>query len=442
MSTTLIDDALVERLSRKLDVEQVLRALDAMPEEALARLLSATAGGEGERRGPKPPPEDFYGVFERTLTEDQQHVRRTVRRFMVDRVEPVANRFWERGEMPFELTAPLAETLVEALGEDPARRYCTDPVAAGLVGMEIPRVDPSLGTFLGVSWGLCLVSIWMFGSDDQKERWVGPLERMEAFGSWALTEPAHGSDAALGLETTATRDGDTWTLNGAKKWSGNATFADVTVIWAKSTHDGQVKGFLVEKGAPGFHVEKLEGKIAKRAVQNVDIRLEGVEVSEADRLPGVESFRDVSAQLATARAGVAWEACGMAMGLYEKTHAYCADRVQFGKPIAGFQLVQEGLVRMLGNVVALQAFILALAGTYDDPKGLHARASLAKVYCVDKMRETAQIGRGLLGGNGILLEHHVARLFADAEAVYSYEGSREMNVLITGRAVTGLSAFV
>jgi glutaryl-CoA dehydrogenase len=438
-----LDDAFVRRLSQKLDVGQVLRALDAMPADQLATLLSAVGGGTGKKtRGPKPPPEDFYGVFERSLTDDQQHIRQTVRRFMLEQVEPVANDYWERGEMPFELVEPLAATLREALGENPARRYCTDPVAAGLVGLEIPRVDPSLGTFLGVSWGLCMVSIWMFGSDAQKERWMGPLERMEAFGSWALTEPAHGSDASMGLETTATRDGDTWTLNGAKKWSGNATFADVTVIWAKSTHDGEVKGFLVEKGAPGFHVEKLQGKIAKRAVQNVDIRLENVEVSEANRLPGVESFRDVSAQLGTARAGVAWEACGMAMGLYEQTHRYCTERVQFGKPIASFQLVQEGLVRMLGNAVALQAFILALAATYDDPPRLHARASLAKVFCVDKMRESAQIGRGLLGGNGILLEHHVARLFADAEAVYSYEGSREMNVLITGRAVTGLSAFV
>lgn len=442
MSTTVLDDALVDRLSQKLDVEAVLRFLDAMPEPQLAQLLGAAAGGSGRPPEPKPPPEDFYELFGRRLTRDQQHIRETVRRFMVERVEPVANDYWERAEMPFELVEPLAVTLREALGENPAQRYCTDPVAAGLIGMEIPRVDPSLGTFLGVSWGLCMVSIWRFGSAEQKARWVGPLERMEKIGSWALTEPDHGSDASLGLEATATRDGDTWTLNGAKRWSGNATFADVTVIWAKSADDGEVKGFLVEKGTPGFHVEKLHGKIAKRSVQNVDIRLENVEVSEADRLPGVDSFRDVSRQLGTARAGVAWEACGMAMGIYEQTHRYCTRRVQFGKPIAGFQLVQEGLVRMLGNVVALQALILALADTYDDPKALHARASLAKVFCVDKMRETAAIGRGLLGGNGILLEHHVARLFADAEAVYSYEGSREMNALIVGRAVTGLSAFV
>ena len=443
MATSLIDDALVERLSHKLDLDQVLQALDAMPEDKLAQLLSATTNGRSKPPAkPRAPDVDFYEILDRQLSDDHKRVRDVVRRFMVETVEPVANDYWERAEMPFELVQPLAAMLREALGENPAQRYCTDPLMAGVIGMEIPRVDPSFGTFMGVSWGLCMVSIWLYGSDEQKDTWIGPLERMDKIGSWALTEPLHGSDASLGLETTATRSGDTWTLNGAKKWSGNATFADVTVIWAKSTHDGQVKGFLVEKGTPGFQVEKLEGKIAKRSVQNVLISLDGVEVSEANRLPGVESFRDVSSQLGPARAGVSWEACGMAMGLYEHTHRYCTDRVQFAKPIASYQLVQEGLVRMLGNMVAIQGMVLALAQTYDDPHALHARASLAKVFCVDKMRESASIGRGLLGGNGILLEHHVARLFADAEAVYSYEGSREMNVLITGRAITGLSAFV
>ena len=344
--------------------------------------------------------------------------------------------------MPHALIPGLRDALRETLGENPAERYCSDPLLTGLVSMEIPRVDPSVGTFLGVHWGLCLYSLWLFGSEAQKARWWGPLERFEAIGSWALTEPEHGSDAALGLATTARREGDTWTITGEKKWSGNASFADVTVVWARDVDDGQVKGFLVEKGTPGFHVETLTGKIAKRSVQNVLIRLEGVEVQEADRLPGVRSFRDVAGQLAIARAGVAWEACGMAMGLYEATHRYVTRRGQFGKPVAGFQLVQDGLVRMLGNVVAIQASVLGLAQTYDEPERLHERASLAKVFCVDAMRETARIGRGLLGGNGILLEYGVARLFADAEAVYSYEGTREMNALIVGRAITGLSAFV
>ena len=445
-----MDSAKLARLAEKTDLAALLDRLEGMSADDLDKLVGpGRSGGDGAPGGaarppyaPPAPDADFYGLFERQLTDDQQRARRVIREYMLAEVAPVIDGYWERGEMPFELVPGFRDAVHEAFGPSPAERYCTDGFLTGLVSMEIPRVDPSLGTFFGVHWGLCLYSIWRFGSDAQKEKWVGPLERFEKIGSWALTEPEHGSDAALGLETTATRDGDTWTIDGAKKWSGNATFADVTVIWARDTSSGDVKGFLVEKGAPGFHVSKLEGKIAKRAVQNVDIRLDGVEVSEADRLPGVRTFKDVAGQLATARAGVSWEACGMAMGLYETTLDYCTRRVQFGKPIAGYQLVQEGLVRMLGNVVAIQGMVLGLGQLYDEHDRLHERASLAKVWAVDRMRETAQIGRGLLGGNGILLEHGVARLFADAEAVYSYEGSREMNVLITGRAVTGLSAFV
>ena len=438
--TPTLDADLLARLAAKIDLPAALQALDQMPAAHLAKLMRPA-----RPKKPYTPPAaepDFYGLFARHFTEEQQAIGQAVRRFMLDTVQPVSNDYWERGEMPFELVQPVAEMLRETLGEHPGRRYCEDPMVAAVVGMEMPRVDPSFCTFLGVHWGLCLVSLHLFGSDEQQAKWFGPLERFEKIGSWALTEPEHGSDAAAGLETVATRTGDTWSITGQKKWSGNATFADVTIIWAKDAADGQVKGFLVEKGTPGFHVEKLAGKIAKRSVQNVLIKLDKVEVSEADRLPGVNSFRDVAAQLATARAGVAWEACGMAMGLYELTLDYCTRRLQFGKPIAGFQLVQDGLVRMLGNVVAIQGMVLGLAEGYGDLDKLHERASLAKVYTADKLRETAAIGRGLLGGNGILLEHHVARLFADAEAVYSYEGSREMNTLIVGRAVTGLSAFV
>ncbi|MEL6769608.1 MAG: acyl-CoA dehydrogenase family protein [Bacteroidota bacterium] len=442
------DPAKLARLAEKADLKRLLDRLDGMSADEIASFVGTGGdGAQGQPALPKPrtvkePDVDFYRFFERHLTAEQQRTREVVHAWMLDEVRPIINDYWERGEMPFELVPKMAAMLREAYGDHPGRRYCSDPLLTGLVGMEVARVDPSVGTFLGVHWGLCLISLHFFGSDAQKAKWYDRLERFEAIGSWALTEPEHGSDAALGLETTAERRGDTWVLNGAKKWSGNATFADVTVIWAKDTADGNVKGFLVEKGTPGFTVEKLPGKIAKRSVENVLIGLENVEVSEADRLPGVNSFRDVAAQLATARAGVAWEACGMAMGLYEQTQRYCTERVQFGKPIAGYQLVQNGLVEMLGNVIAIQGMVLQLATLYDDLRALHARASLAKVFCVSKMRETASIGRGLLGGNGILLEHDVARLFADAEAVYSYEGTHEMNTLIVGRAITGLSAFV
>jgi glutaryl-CoA dehydrogenase len=440
-----IDPDRLTRLSERLDLGRLLDRLEAMPDAEIARLLDSENGKPKKVRGPYTPPEapeDFYAVFDHGFTEEHQRMRGVVRRFMLAEVRPIISDYWERGEFPHELVPGFAAMLREALGEHPGRRYCTDRMVAALLSLEIPRVDPSINTFLGVHWGLCMVSIYRYGSPEQKERWLGPLERFEAIGSWALTEPEHGSDAAAGLATTAVRDGESWVLNGSKKWSGNASFADVTVIWAKDEADDQVKGFLVEKDTPGFRVETLRGKIAKRVVQNVDIQLDDVRLTEADRLPGVSSFRDVADHLARGRSGVAWEACGLSMGLLEATHRYCTRRIQFGKPIASFQLVQDGLVRMLGNVVAIQSMVMQLARTYEDLGRLSPRASLAKVYCVDKMRETAQIARGLLGGNGILLDYEVARLFADAEAVYSYEGTREMNTLIVGRAITGLSAFV
>ncbi|MEM7031499.1 MAG: acyl-CoA dehydrogenase family protein, partial [Chloroflexota bacterium] len=343
---------------------------------------------------------------------------------------------------PFELIPKLGEVFGEMISNEPNDQIWS-PLLLGLATVELARVDPSFCTFLGVHWGLAMMSIQMFGSDEQKARWIPEMTRFDKIGSWALTEPLVGSATAGGLGTTAKRDGDTWILNGQKKWSGNATFADVTVIFARDVDENQVKAFLVEKGTPGYTVEKLKGKISKRIVENVLITLDDVQLSEADRLPGVARFADVAEQLAIARVAVAWEAVGLAMGAYEKTLAYANNRIQFGKPITGFQLVQNGLVKMLGNTTATLTMMVRLAQlTERDDTVSQERASLAKAFCTEKMRETVALGRNLLGGNGILLEHDVARFFADAEAVYSYEGTYEMNTLIVGRAITGQSAFV
>lgn len=385
---------------------------------------------------------DFYDIAD-WLTPAERDQQLAVRAFMAEEVRPIINDYWERGEFPMELIPKIAGMIGRTIGAEPFQFPSPKPLLSGIWAMEVGRVDPSISTFIGVHWGLCMGSIYMFGSEAQKERWLPPMQRFEKIGSWALTEPLVGSAAAGGLNTTAWREGDTWVINGEKKWSGNATFADVNVIWAKDVSDNQVKGFLVERGTPGYIVEKLKGKIAKRAVENVLIELRDCQVPETNRLPGVNSFRDVGRQLASGRAKVAWEAVGIAMGAYEQALAYANQRQQFGRPIAGFQLIQDRLVQMLGNVTAMQTMMLRLAQLEArDGTISHERASLAKVFCCQKMRETVALARGLLGGNGILLEHHVARLFADAEAVYSYEGTHEMNTLIVGRAITGLSAFV
>jgi glutaryl-CoA dehydrogenase len=265
---------------------------------------------------------------------------------------------------------------------------------------------------------------------------------LEKIGAFGLTEPDVGSGASRGLMTTARRDGDSWLLNGQNKWIGNATFGDLTVIWARDVADGQVKGFVVANDTPGFSTTKLDDKIALRIVQNAVITLEDVRVDEADRLANANSFRDTAEVLRMTRAGVAWMAVGCARGAYDNALAYSVSREQFGRPIAGFQLVQDLLVRMLGNITSSWALCARLSQLQDEGRAEDRHSSLAKAWCTVRMRETVGYARELLGGNGILLEHNVGRFVADAEAIYSYEGTREMNTLIVGRAITGLSAFV
>jgi glutaryl-CoA dehydrogenase len=429
--------------------EGLARHLGEADPDVLKRLAQNGFGGNGasaqkkKRERDVPPVDgDYYGI-RKVLTDEQEAYCTFVRTFMEEHVRPIINDYWNRHEFPMEVVPKFGAHAEQFFGERGFGSRERSPVASGMAGMEMSRVDPSITTFFGVHTGLAMTSIFEFGSEEQKEKWLPPMERFEKIGSWALTEPEHGSDASLGLATTARREGNGWILDGKKKWSGNATIADVNVIWARSTEDGEVKGFLVERDMPGYHVEKLGDKIAKRAVDNVNITLDGVKVPEAARLSGVESFRDVSGQLGRARGGVAWEATGLAMAVYENSLEYANERLQFGKPITSFQLVQDMLVQMLGNVTAMQSMCLRLAQMQEEgTPATPGHASLAKSFCCTKMRETAAIGRGLLGGNGILLEHDVARLFADAEAVYSYEGTHEMNTLIVGREITGRSAFV
>jgi glutaryl-CoA dehydrogenase len=380
--------------------------------------------------------QDFYDVRELVSDEDRALLDR-VRAFMEERVAPVINRYWTRAEFPFELVEPWAELGVAGLPYE-GRSFVLD----GLVAMETARVDSSWATFHGVHSGLAMGSVYLAGSEEQKQRWLPPMARFETIGAFGLTEPEVGSGVARGLTTTARRDGDEWVLDGRKKWIGNAPFADVTVIWARDVDDGEVKGFLVERGTAGVTVETLADKIALRVVQNGLITLERVRVPESHRLERATSFRATADVLCTTRAGVAWQATGCALGAYEHALAYAGRRQQFGRPIASFQLIQDLLVRMLANVTASQCLLVRLAQLQDAGAMRDEHASLAKAFCTVRMRETVGWARELLGGNGILLEENVGRFVADAEAIYSYEGTREMNTLIVGRAITGHSAFV
>jgi len=388
-----------------------------------------------------PPNGDFYQIASILSEEDRETLGR-VRTFMTEKVAPIINRYWTRAEFPHQIVPDMANLNIAGL---PYKGYGLPgktTLLDGFLAMELARVDSSIATFFGVHSGLSMGSIYLCGSEEQKQKWLPPMGRMEKIGAFGLTEPEVGSGASGGLTTTAKREGDTWVLNGQKKWIGNATFADVTVIWARDLADNQVKAFLVEKGTEGFKTEKMEDKIALRVVQNALITLENCCVSEANRLQNGRSFRDTAAVLRMTRAGVAWIAVGCAMGAYEHALAYAQKRKQFGKSIGEFQLVQDLLVRMLSNVTASQCMVVRLSQLQDAGLMKDEHASMAKAFCTVKCRETVGYARELFGGNGILLENQVGRFVADAEAIYSYEGTREMNSLIVGRAITGFSAFV
>jgi len=285
-------------------------------------------------------------------------------------------------------------------------------------------------------------SVGVAGSPEQRAEWLPKFASGEWLGCFALTEPLSGSDSARGLRTTARREGDTWILNGQKRWIGNATFSDMTVIWAKDEADGEVKGFIVPTSTPGYAATKIEGKVSLRMVQNADITLTDVAVPEELRLQEAHSFRATSAVLRQTRAEVAWSAVGTAIGAYEAAVRYSREREQFGRPIGSHQLIQDLLVRCLGNITASLGMVVRVSEMLDRGEQRDEHSALAKAYATSRMRETVAWAREAVGGNGIVLEYDVARFFADAEALYSYEGTREMNTLIVGRKITGKAAFV
>jgi glutaryl-CoA dehydrogenase len=384
---------------------------------------------------------DFYEL-EALLDADDRALLHRVRTFMDEQVEPVINDYWTRGQFPRDLIPAIGELGIAGLAYRGYGCPGRSSLADGMIAMELSRGDPSIATFMGVHGGLAMGTVYLCGSEEQKQRWLPPMAAMELIGAFGLTEPDHGSDIARGIATTARRDGDSWVLDGKKKWIGNASFADLIVIWAKNSEDDSVLGFVVEKDTPGFTAVDLEDKIALRAVQNAEITLEGVRVPEENRLQGATSFRSTADVLRMTRASVAWSAVGCSRGAYEHALRYAKERTQFGKPIVEFQLVQDLLVRMLGNITASAAMCARVSQLQDAGRMGDEHASLAKAFCTVRMRETVGWARELMGGNGILLENHVGRYVADAEAIYSYEGTREVNTLIVGRAITGTSAIV
>ncbi|MBE7640994.1 acyl-CoA dehydrogenase [Salegentibacter sp. BLCTC] len=437
-----VDMDQLAKINKQIDLSEAVKSLGQLDERQLQGLMKMLKAKRKKGQSDLPPIDgDFYNL-DLKLTEEQRKLQMQVRNFMEDEVRPLVNDHWNRAKFPHEIIEKFKKLNITGV---PYKGYgCPNLpfLMEGIIAQEIARVDVSISTFFGVHSGLAMGSIYLCGSEEQKQEWLPKMQKLEAIGAFGLTEPNVGSGVAGGLETTCRFDGESWILNGQKKWIGNATFADVIIIWARDEDSNQVKGFLVRKENPGFKAEKMQDKMALRIVQNALITLTDCKIPESDRLQNANSFKDTAKVLRMTRAGVAWQAVGCARGAYESALKYTRKREQFGRPIASYQLIQNHLVEMVSNLTAMQTLVFRLSEMQDADLLTDEHASLAKVFCSMRTRDVVSRAREVMGGNGILLEHDVARFVADAEAIYSYEGTKEINSLIVGRAITGYSAFV
>ncbi|MBW8522319.1 acyl-CoA dehydrogenase family protein [Chryseobacterium chendengshani] len=435
-----IDFDQLGEISQKVNLPKLMENFSKLDDKQLSGMMKMLDPNKKKKELP-PVDGDFYDIYH-TLTPEQREIQQKVREFMEKEVKPLVNHYWLRDEFPHELISKFQKLDICGVTYEGYGCKGMPFLMEGVIAMEMARIDASIATFFGVQSGLAMGSIYICGSEEQKQKWLPQMQKFERIGAFGLTEPEVGSGAAGGLTVTCRKTPEGWFLNGQKKWIGNATFADVIIIWARDLDDGEVKGFIVEKDNPGYSVEKIRGKMALRIVQNGLITLKDCLVPEEDRLQYANSFKDTAKVLRMTRAGVAWMATGCARGAYESALDYTRKREQFGKPIASFQMIQGHLVEMLSNLTAMQTMVFRLSEMQDEGILLDEHASLAKVFCTMRTRDIVSRAREVLGGNGILLEYDVARFVADAEAIYSYEGTKEINSLIVGRSITGFSAFV
>lgn len=389
-------------------------------------------------------PLDLY-AFSKELTEGEFTVLKELRRVLENDVKPVVNAHWEKGEFPFKEFEKVAEIGImnsPLLFEGREGLRKPSELYNAFLYLELAKMDASVATFYTVHGGLCYNTILQGGSEEQIEYYAPKVASFEWQGCFGLTEPDHGSDIAGGLSTTAEKKGDKWVLNGEKRWIGGANTADILPIFARDVADGKIKCFIVPGGSEGLRVDVIQEKVALREVQNGHIYLDNVSVDDSTRLVNINGFRDVSRILRSTRADIAHLAMGMTYGSLEAALKYVKNRDQFGKKVSSFQLVQEKLARMEANVVATMAYSVQLSKLQESGDFLEENSALAKMHNALRMRETVALGREVCGGNGITLETDVARFFADGEAIYSYEGTHEINALLVGRHLTGTSAFV
>ena len=386
-----------------------------------------------------------YFLLDSDLTDGERQLRDRVRGFGESQVSPIINEYWQQAEFPYEVVPGLLDlgitgTFISGYGCPGLSRR-----AAGLVAREMGRIDGSVNTFFGVHSNLCMGSIYMLGNEEQRQRWLPAMAQLRKIGAFALTEPTHGSDS-VSLETTARREGDTWVLNGHKRWIGNGHAADITVVYARDEADGQVKAFIIELDDDGAHPagyrpEVIDGKIGKRAILQADIVIENLRVPADNQLEHCESFAGVNRVLRATRGGASWEAVGHGMAAFELAARYALEREQFGAPIGSYQLVQEKLATMLSDLTSMQLMCTRMAELQERDELTTPMASLVKMTTSRKALAICREARDMLAGNGLLLENDVARHLTDMEVVSTYEGTDSMQALIVGRDITGLSAF-
>jgi glutaryl-CoA dehydrogenase len=380
---------------------------------------------------------DYFNL-EELLTEEQRLVRNTVRRFVDEEVLPIIKEAFEAGHFPTELIPKMAKlglfgaTLKEYGGAG------IDAISYGLAMQELERGDSGVRSFCSVQNGLVIYPIYMFGSPEQKERWLPKLIRGEAIGCFGLTEPAHGSDPGS-METTARKDGNFYILNGVKSWITNANLAHIAIVWAKL--DGVVRGFIVERGVAGFSTGKIEHKLSMRASDTGELYLDNCRIPAENMLPLAEGLKAALMCLNQARYGIAWGAVGAACACYEEALTYAKERIQFGKPIASFQLVQQKLVEMLTEITKAQLLCYRLGQLMAAGRCRHTQISLAKRNNVAMALRVAHLARDILGANGITLDYQAIRHLVNLETVYTYEGTHDIHTLIVGHDITGIEAF-
>jgi glutaryl-CoA dehydrogenase len=371
------------------------------------------------------------------LPEGERSRYLEVREFLQSRIRAASIEYWNREEFPFGLLAEMGKYRLGGLQTDG-----TSALFKGLMYVEVARADVSLSALVGIHNELIVGMIDELGSDEQKQRWLPGLQAFTQLGAFALTEPEHGSDIAGGLETSARLERGEWVINGAKRWIGAGTIADFALVWARDEADGQIKGFIVETDRPGYSATKICNKIGLRIMQNADIVLDEVRIPASNLLPGATDFSKANDLLRDSRAWVGWQAAGIQLAAFDVARSYALERKQFGKELARFQLVQQQLAEILGNASASLALMAQLARIQQDGKLEMAQAAMAKSTTTRLARASVAMGRSLLGGNGISSDYEMGKLFGDAEILYTYEGSYEINSLIVARAVTGRSAFV